>query len=132
MEVDEEEGAVGKLILCRYPFAQVTFLKCRLLECDADQRAADRRRGGHRLERRRGDLLRGRAAPGGLPERGQPGGAGHLGTQYGGRGPRSFPGVRVVGWEKVGNYAIRFDFSDGHRTGLYTFDYLRKLASPPP
>jgi DUF971 family protein len=55
-----------------------------------------------------------------------------FGTQYGGRGPRSFPGVRVVGWEKVGNYAIRFDFSDGHRTGLYTFDYLRKLASPPP
>ena len=23
---------------------------------------------------------------------------------------------------------LRFDFSDGHRTGLYSFDYLRRLA----
>jgi DUF971 family protein len=51
-----------------------------------------------------------------------------LGNQYGGGGSRTFPGVRVLGWERIGNYAIRFDFSDGHRTGLYTFDYLRKLA----
>ena len=33
-------------------------------------------------------------------------------------------------WEQVGNYALRFDFSDGHRTGLYSFDYLRVLAAP--
>jgi DUF971 family protein len=52
-----------------------------------------------------------------------------LGTQYGGDGPRKFPGVTVLGWEQVGNYALRFDFSDGHRTGLYSFDYLRKLGS---
>lgn len=52
-----------------------------------------------------------------------------LGNQYGGDGPRRFPGVHVVGWETIGNYAIRFDFSDGHRTGLYSYDYLRKLAS---
>ena len=51
-----------------------------------------------------------------------------LGVQYGGDGPRKFPGVTVLGWEQVGNYALRFDFSDGHRTGLYTFEYLRKLA----
>ena len=51
-----------------------------------------------------------------------------FGQQYGGKGPKEFPGVRVVGWERVGNYAIRFDFSDGHRTGLYTYDYLRRLA----
>lgn len=51
-----------------------------------------------------------------------------LGVQYGGDGPRKFPGVTVVGWEQVGNYALRFDFSDGHRTGLYSFEYLRKLA----
>jgi len=50
-----------------------------------------------------------------------------FGTRYGGAGPRSFAGVRVLGWEQVGNYAIRFGFSDGHRTGLYTYDYLRKL-----
>ena len=29
----------------------------------------------------------------------------------------------------VGNYALRFDFSDGHRTVLYSYDYLRKLAA---
>ena len=51
-----------------------------------------------------------------------------LGNRYGGDGPKSFPGVDVVGFDQVGNYAIRFDFSDGHRTGLYSFDYLRKLA----
>ena len=52
-----------------------------------------------------------------------------FGWQYGGDGPRRFPGVQAVGWERVGNYALRFDFSDGHRTGLYSYDYLRKLAA---
>ena len=52
-----------------------------------------------------------------------------LGNQYGGDGPKKFPGVEVVGWAVVGNYAIRFDFSDGHNTGLYSYEYLRKLAA---
>jgi len=47
-----------------------------------------------------------------------------LGNQYGGDGPKKFPGVSVLGWEQVGNYAIRFDFSDRHRTGLFSYDYL--------
>jgi DUF971 family protein len=51
-----------------------------------------------------------------------------FGTQYGGAGPRSFSGVKVLGWELVGNYALRFGFSDGHSTGLYTYDYLRNLT----
>lgn len=51
-----------------------------------------------------------------------------LGNQYGGDGPTEFPDVMVEGWEIVGNYAVRFDFSDGHRTGLYTYDYLLDLA----
>ena len=54
-----------------------------------------------------------------------------LGNRYGGDGPKSFPGVRVLGWEKVGNYAIRFEFSDGHASGLYSYDYLRTLAAKP-
>ena len=29
--------------------------------------------------------------------------------------------------ELVGNYAIRIEFSDGHRTGIYTWDYLRQI-----
>ena len=52
-----------------------------------------------------------------------------FGQQYGGGGTGKFPGVQVLGWEQVGNYALRFDFSDGHRTGLYSYDYLRKLAA---
>lgn len=52
-----------------------------------------------------------------------------FGQRYGGDGPKQFPGVTVLGWERVGNYALRFEFSDGHATGLYSFDYLRQLAS---
>jgi DUF971 family protein len=53
-----------------------------------------------------------------------------LGNRYGGDGAKRFPGVQVLGWDVVGNYALRFEFSDGHRTGLYSFDYLRSLAAP--
>ena len=28
----------------------------------------------------------------------------------------------------VGRYALNFQFSDGHDTGIFTFSYLRKLA----
>lgn len=52
-----------------------------------------------------------------------------FGQQYGGGGSKKFPGVHVVRWERIGNYAIRFDFSDGHNTGLYSYDYLRALAT---
>lgn len=52
-----------------------------------------------------------------------------LGVRHGGvSGPVSHAGVRVLGWDKVGNYAIRFSFSDGHRSGLYAYDYLRSLG----
>jgi DUF971 family protein len=50
-----------------------------------------------------------------------------LGNRHGGDGPRFFPGVRVVGWERVGNYAVCFHFSDGHSTGIYSWDYLRRI-----
>lgn len=29
--------------------------------------------------------------------------------------------------ELVGNYAIKIEFSDGHRTGIYTWTYLRQI-----
>jgi len=56
-----------------------------------------------------------------------------FGTVYGGEAPRDYRGVEVTGWERIGNYAIRFEFSDGHRTGLYPYDLLRALgeATPP-
>ena len=46
-----------------------------------------------------------------------------------GADPRTeFPGVTATGYEIIGRYAVRFIFSDGHQTGLYTFPYLQKLA----
>lgn len=37
--------------------------------------------------------------------------------------------VNIVGIEPVGNYAIKLIFSDGHDTGLYSWEYLHDLAS---
>ena len=37
-------------------------------------------------------------------------------------------GVRVVSARLVGNYAIQFDWSDGHNTGIFDFRFLRSLA----
>lgn len=51
-----------------------------------------------------------------------------FGQKYGGEAAKDFAGVAVLGWEQVGNYALRFEFSDGHRTGLYSYDLLRKLG----
>ncbi len=31
----------------------------------------------------------------------------------------------------VGNYALQFGWSDGHETGIYTFEYLRGLCPCP-
>ena len=36
--------------------------------------------------------------------------------------------VAIVGVEPIGNYAIKIVFDDGHNTGLYSWDYLRRLA----
>lgn len=36
--------------------------------------------------------------------------------------------VTVVDLEPVGNYAIRPTFSDGHDTGIFTWEYLRFLG----
>jgi len=52
-----------------------------------------------------------------------------LGQKHGGDNQRNFSGVTVIGWQYVGNYAVRFDFSDGHRTGLYSYDYLLNLTA---
>lgn len=52
-----------------------------------------------------------------------------LGRRYGGVDGAKFPGVTVKGWNIVGGYAVQFHFSDGHNTGLFTFDYLKKLEA---
>ncbi len=35
--------------------------------------------------------------------------------------------LTATGAELVGNYAIKIIFSDGHDTGIYSWDYLREL-----
>jgi DUF971 family protein len=38
------------------------------------------------------------------------------------------PVLRMLSVEQVGAYAIRVDWSDGHNTGIYSFDYLRNIC----
>lgn len=38
-------------------------------------------------------------------------------------------GVGVVGLEPVGNYAVQPVFSDGHNTGIFSWDYLYFLGA---
>jgi len=40
-------------------------------------------------------------------------------------GEKSFTLLR---YEVVGGYALQFFWADGHGTGIYTFDYLRKIG----
>ena len=35
----------------------------------------------------------------------------------------------LVGWQLVGGYAIQPRWADGHNTGLYSFQYLRRLTA---
>ncbi len=34
----------------------------------------------------------------------------------------------LLGWETVGGYGIQPRWGDGHRSGIYTYAYLRKLG----
>ncbi len=36
--------------------------------------------------------------------------------------------INITAIEPVGNYAVRLVFTDGHNTGLYSWDYLYELA----
>ena len=36
--------------------------------------------------------------------------------------------VEVAAARTVGHYALHFDWSDGHTTGIYAFDYLRRIC----
>lgn len=45
--------------------------------------------------------------------------------------PGNYTGeLTVRSAEKVGNYAIRIDWSDDHGSGIYSFDYLREISPP--
>ena len=36
--------------------------------------------------------------------------------------------IRILETLPVGNYGIRFQWSDGHSTGIYAFEYLRSIC----
>ena len=37
--------------------------------------------------------------------------------------------LKAKGIDTMGNYALHFDWSDGHNTGIYTYDYLREVCA---
>lgn len=51
---------------------------------------------------------------------------GHGGV--GGTTPSHKEQVNIKAIEPVGHYAVKLIFDDGHQSGLYTWDYLYKLA----
>src|SRR5262252_10006013 len=42
--------------------------------------------------------------------------------------PMFKPKPRATAATQVGNYAIQISFSDGHSTGIYSYDYLRFIC----
>jgi len=42
--------------------------------------------------------------------------------------PMFKPKVTAKGANAVGNYAVQIQFSDGHATGIFSFDHLRELC----
>ncbi len=38
------------------------------------------------------------------------------------------PAVGLASLKPIGRYAIGFEFTDGHGTGIYSFDYLRSIC----
>ncbi|EDY80521.1 hypothetical protein VDG1235_135 [Verrucomicrobiia bacterium DG1235] len=52
-----------------------------------------------------------------------------LGVLHGGERGKDYSKVEVQNWQFVGNYAVRFRFSDGHATGLYSYELLKSLGA---
>jgi DUF971 family protein len=38
------------------------------------------------------------------------------------------PTLKMVDVESVGNYAIRIVWTDGHSTGIYSFEHFRRIC----
>lgn len=41
------------------------------------------------------------------------------------------PDIQPTGLSLVGNYAVQIAWSDGHSTGIYTFEHLRRVCPCP-
>ncbi len=42
--------------------------------------------------------------------------------------PKLFNDIKIDQIKKIGNYAIKIEFSDGHSTGIYSWEYLYKVG----
>jgi hypothetical protein len=42
--------------------------------------------------------------------------------------PEETQPVKCTRMEPMGNYAYHIDFSDGHNTGIYSFEFLRRIG----
>ena len=45
--------------------------------------------------------------------------------------PMYKPSIKMNSVEEVGQYAVRIHWNDGHSTGIYSFDHLRKICPCP-
>ena len=52
-----------------------------------------------------------------------------LGNQYGGLDVLAQKEITILRFKKVGYYGLQFFFSDGHKDGIYTFDFLKSYRS---
>jgi DUF971 family protein len=50
-----------------------------------------------------------------------------FGKVSGGQEKTEYPNIKIIKVSSIGNYAIRILFSDGHSTGIFSWDYLRQL-----
>jgi DUF971 family protein len=61
-----------------------------------------------------------RASAGAAPSQAAPG----LGAAL----PMFKPAAKARSAQPVGKYAVQIEFTDGHSTGIYSFDYLREIC----
>ena len=55
--------------------------------------------------------------------------AAHKNAVKSGQSPVIDEDIDILAATPVGRYAVRLEFSDGHKTGIYSWDLLRTLSS---
>ena len=50
-----------------------------------------------------------------------------LGNVYGGEKITANKNIKILKYSGIGHYGIQFYFSDGHKDGIYSFDFLKAL-----
>ena len=51
-----------------------------------------------------------------------------FGNISGGSSKGDYSNVGIKDFDYIGNYAIRIQFTDGHSTGIYSWEYLGEIA----